>query len=219
MNNDNKNDDTIKHITISLKKSGGGNTYFNDTANISKNNVLPEKNEKQNDRVIDENIKKIKNTRNYKHIDISSIESLNGFHEEDIENISIGTYCKYVSLKNNEEVFNYGGLLRKCEKTYCLLMKGNYFFKISKHILNKKGQKIYTTRFFINSQPQAPNIEKYKNVTIEKLNNDTDYTNAEIKKTHIIDTFNNTDETYIKEKSIQLLKRQLLLLSESKTKK
>ena len=50
MNNDNKNDDTIKHITISLKKSGGGGNTF--TSNISKNNVLPEKNEKKNDIVI-----------------------------------------------------------------------------------------------------------------------------------------------------------------------
>lgn len=221
--------DTIKHITINLDKKKS----INFIEPIKENQPPPQPSPQPQPPppVLDGGNKKkdeirIKNTQNYKHLTVSNIPNLEGCIETDVEDIPLGTYCKFISLKNNAEVFNHGGLLKRRTDTYCLLMKGTYFFKISRHVFNKKGGKIYSTRFFVHPNNIANNS---KTLNVQKLDytssDDESSSDHEQKAGALNNTFSSRmksidyfddNENDIKKRSIRILKQELLKLSKGK---
>ncbi len=77
--------------------------------------------------------------------------------KEDIDYIPIGTLVRYIGYdrKKRREMFRYGGLVRKIDKNYLVLMGKNALtFSVQRHLLDDQGGILHTTRFFKKRSPE-----------------------------------------------------------------
>lgn len=71
--------------------------------------------------------------------------------KEEIDYIPIGTLVRYLGYdkKKRREMFRYGGLVRKIDKNYLVLMGKNALtFSVQRYTNDDQGGLLHTTRFF-----------------------------------------------------------------------
>lgn len=77
--------------------------------------------------------------------------------KEDVDYIPIGTLLRYIGYdkKKRREMFRYGGLLRKTDKNYMVLMGKNALtFSVQRITFDDQGNELHTTRFFKKKSPE-----------------------------------------------------------------
>jgi hypothetical protein len=115
---------------------------------------------------------------------------------EELDNVPLGVRVKYISYnkKTNKEAFRFGGVIRKVDPNYLVLIgNNNVSFSVQKYTRNKSNDIIHTTRFFI------------KDKDIDKINE----SNQElIQNQQIIDKQNEIIQKQKRE--IEKLKKKLL---------
>lgn len=77
--------------------------------------------------------------------------------EDEIDYVPIGTLIRYMvyDKKKRREMFRYGGLVRKVDKNYLVLMGKNALtFSAQRYTLDDQGNRIHTTRFFRKRSPE-----------------------------------------------------------------
>jgi len=99
-------------------------------------------------------------------------KNLMNYKECNIDEIPLGTYLKFITIRKNKESFNIGGILKKVYPEYCVFVKGNFLFRVTKNFYDPGGELIYKSRFFMSEQQpnNVLNAEK-----IEKLDKDGNY--------------------------------------------
>ena len=124
------------------------------------------------------------------------LENYEEISNEELDHIPIGCHVRYIGYdkKKKIEAFRFGGIIRKINPDYLVLIgNNNLTFSVQRYSKNKNNEIIHTTRFFI------------KDKDIEKINE----SNQElIQNQQIIDQQN---EIINKQKrEIEKLKRKLL---------
>lgn len=124
------------------------------------------------------------------------LENYEEISNEELDHIPIGCHVRYIGYdkKKKIEAFRFGGIIRKINPDYLVLIgNNNLSFSTQRYTRNKNNEIIHTTRFFI------------KDKDIEKINE----SNQElIQNQQIIDQQN---EIINKQKrEIEKLKRKLL---------
>ncbi len=87
--------------------------------------------------------------------------------KEDIDYIPIGTLVRYLSYdkKKRREMFRYGGLVRKIDKNYLVLMGKNALtFSVQRITVDDQGSELHTTRFFKKKSPELMVEKEMSNV-------------------------------------------------------
>jgi len=124
------------------------------------------------------------------------LEDYQEISNEELDNVPLGVRLKYISYnkKTNKEIFRFGGIIRKINPDYLVLIgNNNLSFSTQRYTRNKNNEIIHTTRFFI------------KDKDIEKINE----SNQElIQNQQIIDQQNEIIQKQKRE--IEKLKRKLL---------
>ena len=102
-------------------------------------------------------------------------EKLEGYEEvgeEDINFLTIGIHLRYITYdkKNNKELFRFGGILKKIDKQYIVLLgKNNLTFSVQRYTHNSNDEIIHVTRFFRKNKPNSSSfIQEELNKTILK---------------------------------------------------
>ena len=149
--------------------------------------------------------------------DIDKIKDLIKDYErvDSIDSVSIGTFVKYVTLKNDKQRFCIGGRLYKVHKDYVVLGGvNNSRFSVQRYHWNKNADKkkdkpIFITIFWKSKYDcNSVNIKKLKN-TIKELNesNNNLIQDNDILKKNVIELSKKVKEhTKIKKENIQLKK-------------
>ena len=89
------------------------------------------------------------------------LEDYQEISNEELDNVPLGVRLKYISYnkKTNKEIFRFGGIIRKINPDYLVLIgNNNLSFSTQRYTRNKNNEIIHTTRFFI------------KDKDIEKIN-------------------------------------------------
>lgn len=124
------------------------------------------------------------------------LENYQEILNEEIDNVPLGVHLRYISYnkKTSGEAFRFGGIIRKINPNYIVLIgNNNLTFSVQRNSYNKNNEIIHTTRFFI------------KDKDIEKINE----SNQElIQNQQIIDQQNEIIQKQKRE--IEKLKRKLL---------
>ena len=124
------------------------------------------------------------------------LEDYQEISNEELDNVPLGVRVKYISYnkKTNKEIFRFGGVVKKFDPNYLVLIgNNNLTFSVQRYTRNKNNEIIHTTRFFI------------KDKDIEKINE----SNQElIQNQQIIDQQNEIIQKQKRE--IEKLKRKLL---------
>ena len=123
------------------------------------------------------------------------LENYQEILNEEIDNVPLGVHVRYISYnkKTALEAFRFGGIIRKINPDYLVLIgNNNLSFSVQRYTRNKNNEIIHTTRFFI------------KDKDIEKINE----SNQElIQNQQIIDQQNEIIQKQKRE--IEKLKRKL----------
>jgi hypothetical protein len=124
------------------------------------------------------------------------LENYQEISNEELDHTPIGVRVKYISYnkKTNKEIFRFGGVIRKINPDYLVLIgNNNLSFSTQRYTKNKNNEIIHTTRFFI------------KDKDIDKINE----SNQElIQNQQIIDQQNQIIQKQKRE--IEKLKKKLL---------
>ena len=124
------------------------------------------------------------------------LENYEEISNEELDHIPIGCHVRYIGYdkKKKIEAFRFGGVIRKIDPNYIVLIgNNNVSFCVQRYSKNKNNEIIHTTRFFI------------KDKDIEKINE----SNQElIQNQQIIDQQNEIIQKQKRE--IEKLKRKLL---------
>jgi hypothetical protein len=124
------------------------------------------------------------------------LENYQEISNEEIDSIPIGCHVRYIGYdkKKKIEAFRFGGVIRKIDPNYLVLIgNNNLSFSTQRYTRNKNNEIIHTTRFFI------------KDKDIEKINE----SNQElIQNQQIIDQQNEIIQKQKRE--IEKLKKKLL---------
>ena len=124
------------------------------------------------------------------------LENYEEISNEELDHIPIGCHVRYIGYdkKKKIEAFRFGGIIRKINPDYLVLIgNNNLSFSVQRHSYNKNNEIIHTTRFFI------------KDKDIDKINE----SNQELIQNHqIIDQQNEIIQKQKRE--IEKLKRKLL---------
>ena len=124
------------------------------------------------------------------------LENYQEISNEELDHTPIGCHVRYIGYdkKKKIEAFRFGGIIRKINPNYLVLIgNNNLTFSVQRYTRNKNNEIIHTTRFFI------------KDKDIEKINE----SNQElIQNQQIIDQQNEIIQKQKRE--IEKLKRKLL---------
>ncbi len=122
------------------------------------------------------------------------LENYQEISNEDIDNVPIGVHVRYISYnkKTALEVFRFGGVIRKIDPNYLVLIGNNVSFSVQRYTRNKNNEIIHTTRFFIKDK----DVDK-----INEINQET------IKNQEIIDQQN--EIIHKQQREIEKLKKKL----------
>jgi hypothetical protein len=124
------------------------------------------------------------------------LENYQEISNEELDHIPIGCHVRYIGYdkKKKIEAFRFGGVIRKIDPNYLVLIgNNNVSFSVQKYTRNKNNEVIHTTRFFI------------KDKDIDKINE----SNQElIQNQQIIDQQNEIIQKQKRE--IEKLKKKLL---------
>ncbi len=124
------------------------------------------------------------------------LENYQEISNEELDHTPIGCHVRYIGYdkKKKIEAFRFGGVIRKIDPNYLVLIgNNNLSFSVQRYTRNKNNEIIHTTRFFI------------KDKDIEKINE----SNQElIQNQQIIDQQNEIIQKQKRE--IEKLKRKLL---------
>ena len=80
------------------------------------------------------------------------LEDYDEINDEELNNIPIGCNVRYIGYnkKTNKEIFRFGGVIRKIESGYLVLIgNNNLTFSVQRYTFNKNNEIIHKTRFFI----------------------------------------------------------------------
>ena len=136
---------------------------------------------------------------------------------ESIDEVPLGTFVKYLTLKNNKQRFCIGGRLYKKHKDYVILAGvNNSRFSVQRYHWNKnsdkkKDQPIFITIFWKSKfDCNTVNVKKLKQ-TIKELHQSNEQLmedNEKLKKTIITLSKKRNEDRNVKKENI-LLKKQL----------
>ena len=111
--------------------------------------------------------------------------------EEDVDNLQEGSFIRYIKwdAKTGGERFVTGGVLMRVNPEYLLIKgKDNGTFSAQRYAYDKKGNKIFTTRFFklLNNEEKLKlkllEMQKKANSIIEELEETIDKQAQEIEQ-------------------------------------
>lgn len=80
------------------------------------------------------------------------LENYQEISNEELDHTPLGVRVKYISYnkKTNKETFRFGGVIRKVDPNYLVLIgNNNVTFSVQRYSKNKNNEIIHTTRFFI----------------------------------------------------------------------
>jgi hypothetical protein len=83
---------------------------------------------------------------------LENYEEING---DELNNLPIGCSVRYIGFnkKTNGEAFRFGGLIKKIDPNYIVLMgNNNLTFSVQRYTFNKNNEVIHKTRFFIKNK-------------------------------------------------------------------
>jgi hypothetical protein len=123
------------------------------------------------------------------------LEDYQEISNEEIDNVPIGVHVRYISYnkKTNKEIFRFGGVIKKVDPNYIVLIgNNNLTFSVQRFTYNKNNEVIHTTRFFIKDK----DVDK-----INEINQET------IKNQEIIDQQN--EIIHKQQREIEKLKKKL----------
>lgn len=123
------------------------------------------------------------------------LEDYQEISNEELDHIPIGCHVRYIGYdkKKNIEVFRFGGVIRKIDPNYVVLIgNNNLTFSAQRFTYNKNNEVIHTTRFFIKDK----DVDK-----INEINQET------IKNQEIIDQQN--EIIHKQQREIEKLKKKL----------
>jgi len=97
------------------------------------------------------------------------LENYQEISNEEIDNVPIGIHVRYISYnkKTNKEAFRFGGVIKKIDPNYLVLIGNNLTFSVQRYTRNKNNEIIHTTRFFIKDK----DIEKINESNQELIQN------------------------------------------------
>ena len=97
------------------------------------------------------------------------LENYQEISNEEIDNVPLGVHVRYISYnkKTAGEAFRFGGIIRKIDPNYLVLMGKNLTFSVQRYSRNKNNEIIHTTRFFIKDK----DIEKINESNQELIQN------------------------------------------------
>lgn len=123
------------------------------------------------------------------------LENYQEILNEEIDNVPLGVHVRYISYnkKTALEEFRFGGVIRKIDPNYLVLIgNNNVSFSVQRYSYNKNNEIIHRTRFFI------------KDKDIDKINE----SNQElIKNQEIIDQQN--EIIHKQQREIEKLKKKI----------
>jgi hypothetical protein len=123
------------------------------------------------------------------------LEDYQEISNEELDHIPIGCHVRYIGYdkKKNIEVFRFGGVIKKIDPNYVVLIgNNNLTFSVQRFTYNKNNEVIHTTRFFIKDK----DVDK-----INEINQET------IKNQEIIDQQN--EIIHKQQREIEKLKKKL----------
>ena len=92
------------------------------------------------------------------------------------QDLELGNYIKYITIKGNDEFFYTGGIYKKLGDNKIFLKKGGRSWSVPLTYKNKEGEIIYKTRLFNQLNNCSKEMDEYKKIIhnqqqiIEKLN-------------------------------------------------
>lgn len=123
------------------------------------------------------------------------LEDYQEISNEELDQLPLGIHVRYIGYnkKTNKEVFRFGGVIRKIDPNYLVLIgNNNVSFSVQRYTKNKNNEIIHRTRFFI------------KDKDIDKINE----SNQElIKNQEIIDQQN--EIIHKQQREIEKLKKKI----------
>lgn len=92
------------------------------------------------------------------------------------QDLELGNYVKYITIKGNDEFFYTGGIYKRLGDNKIFLKNGGRSWSVPLTYKNKEGEIIYKTRLFNKINNCSKEIDEYKKIInnqqqiIEKLN-------------------------------------------------
>ena len=99
---------------------------------------------------------------------------LNYTRVDDIEDVSINTHVRYVTLKDGSQRFCLGGLLKKRHSKYVILSNGTFSWSVQRyHYEEGEEDPIFETAFFriLSKEEQQRKVIEKQQEEIEQLRN------------------------------------------------
>ena len=91
---------------------------------------------------------------------------------DDIDDVSLNTHLRYVTLKDGEQRFCLGGLLKKKHNKYVVLSNGTFSWSVQRYHFNEEDDEpIFETAFFriLSKEEQQGDLIEKQSQEIEKL--------------------------------------------------
>ena len=98
------------------------------------------------------------------------LEDYDEISNGELDQLPLGIHVRYIGYdkRKNKEIFRFGGVIRKNDPNYLVLIgKNNLTFSVQKYTRNKNNEIIHTTRFFIKDK----DIEKINETNQELIQN------------------------------------------------
>jgi len=98
------------------------------------------------------------------------LEDYDEISNEELDQMPLGIHVRYIGYdkRKNKEIFRFGGVIRKIDPNYLVLIgNNNVSFSSQRYTRNKNNEIIHTTRFFIKDK----DIEKINESNQELIQN------------------------------------------------
>lgn len=108
----------------------------------------------QNNRILEKRIQKSPYLRpKYTLTDLTQtkkkiLKKLDGYKEDEVDNIPIGTHVRYIVYQSGKSKFRLGGFLKLVKDEYVVLSNGRISWSVQRYARNKCNAIIHRTRFF-----------------------------------------------------------------------